>query len=573
MAETSVQKRQLNISTLKSITSSYFEPVLILVGIILLGAIFFNGSGGPIFSDELWYMNVGLKNQTDPFILNRYTHVFAQKLFMEIASTPLIGSRIFWAILITTTAGMVYIGARFLSKRNNFFHGLIALGLFLSLPFLAEYSGTTIVDITTMNIMALFAILYIFSLRSGHSKNWLVILMGFVFFLGIKTKENALSLAILLPAFGLMNERFTFSRLWDRLKYFIIGLIAGVLFFILINGLVLKDPFFGIKPADWKYFFQTYVGSGIASGGSPEFYTNYIFIVIPVPFLLYVISGVKSKDRFSISERLLWPIPLLVLLFLIYIMARYQWGLIPRYFFPAFPFVAMLAPQFLDFQLPDNWKSLSVTFLLLAIGFVFLVGLRSFLIFLSDRLNWTFADFLTNIFYPVILTVLMGIIFLVGKYNKVTVVIPVLILFALLFYPLSHQFKQFILVHPNQARVEERFYPFSAFSQQIKPSTNMIMCVAPAMTMNRNMLSDKVDELLSMVNVYYDTQTSRGNYRYFSSSPEIPSQLAQYNCDYALMKTDEWMIATENAGENQSILQNYQVNVDPKNILVLLSRK
>ena len=101
----------------------------------------------------------------------------------------------------------------------------------------------------------------------------------------------------------------------------------------------------------------------------------------------------------------------------------------------------------------------------------------------------------------------------------------------------------------------------------------MIMCVAPAMTMNRNMLSDKVDELLSMVNVYYDTQTSRGNYRYFSNSSEIPSQLAQYNCDYALMKTDEWMIATENAGENQSILQNYQVNVDPKNILVLLSRK
>jgi len=563
----------MTLSSAKIFGARYLEPALIFAGTFLLGIIFFSGSGGPIYSDELWYMNVGLKNQADPFILNRYTHVFAQKLFMEIAPTPLIGSRIFWAILVATTAGMVYIGSRFLSKRNNFFHGLIAVGLFLSLPFLAEYSGTTIVDITTMNIMALFAIVYIFSLRSGHSNNWLIIAMGFVFFLGIKTKENALSLAILLPAFGLVEERFSFSRLWSRLKYFFIGLIVGILFFILINGLVLKDPFFGIKPADWKYFFQTYVGSEIGSAGSPDFYTAYIFIVVPIPFLLYVISGVKSKDRFPLSARLLWLIPLLVLLFLIYIMARYQWGLITRYFFPAFPFVAMLAPQFLDFQLPENWKSLSSTFLLLAIGFVFLVGLRSFLMYLSARLNWSFSDFLTNIFYPVMLTVLVGIIFLIGKYDRFSVVIPVLILFALLFYPLYRQFKQFILVHPNQARVEERFYPFSAFSQQIQPSEDMIMCIAPAMTLNREMLSDNLDELLSMVNVYFDQRTSRGNYQYFSSTQAIPAQLDQYNCDYALMKTDEWTAATEDVGEKQAILQNYQVTFDPKNILVLLTRK
>lgn len=573
MARIVRQNRQGNISTAKIVRLKYLEPALIFIGVFVLGIIFFNGSGGPIYSDELWYMNVGLKNQADPFILNRYTHVFAQKLFMEIAPTPLTGSRIFWAILIAGTAGMVYIGARFLSRRNNFFHGLIAAGLFLSLPFLGEYSGTTIVDITVMAVMALYAILYIFSLRSGHSQNWLVILMGFVFLLAIKTKENALSLAVLLPAFGLEDERFSFSRFWNRLSYFIIGLIIGIFLFILINGIVLKDPFFGIKPADWKYFFQTYVGSEIGSTGSPDFYKAYIFTVVPLPFLLYMISGVKSKERFSISVRLLWLIPLLVLLFLIYIMARYQWGLIPRYFFPAFPFVAMLAPQFLDFELPHEWNARWKTFLLLAVGFVFLIGLRSFLMFLSARLNWQYSDFLTNIFYPIMLTALVGVIFLIRKYDKFSVVIPVLILFSLLFYPITQRFKQFIFVHPNQARVAERFYPFSAFSSQIEPSDDMIMCIAPAMTLDRYMLSDNVDELLSMFNVYFDKQTSRSNFKYFSSPQKIPTQLDQYHCKYALMTTSEWETAAEDKIAKQAVLQSFRASIDPENILVLLTRQ
>lgn len=72
------------------------EIIISAAVFILLGIFLAKYAGGPIYSDEVMYINHGLLNVKDPFIINRYTHIFFQKLFVEIADRPLEGVKAYW---------------------------------------------------------------------------------------------------------------------------------------------------------------------------------------------------------------------------------------------------------------------------------------------------------------------------------------------------------------------------------------------------------------------------------------------------------------------------------------------
>jgi len=68
----------------------FWEWLLIFIVFITLGVLIANGGGGPQYSDELWYMNVGLNGIKDYQIMNYYFHIYLQKPFLELASHPLL---------------------------------------------------------------------------------------------------------------------------------------------------------------------------------------------------------------------------------------------------------------------------------------------------------------------------------------------------------------------------------------------------------------------------------------------------------------------------------------------------
>jgi hypothetical protein len=117
---------------------------------------------GPIFSDELLYTDIGLRNLQVPDYGNRYFHVYAQKLFMALAPTPLTGVKIYWGFIVALTALLVYWNARNFFKHSTALHGLLAVGFFFSYRFISQYCGDTAADISAMTMTTILLSIYLY---------------------------------------------------------------------------------------------------------------------------------------------------------------------------------------------------------------------------------------------------------------------------------------------------------------------------------------------------------------------------------------------------------------------------
>ncbi|HSQ17907.1 MAG TPA: hypothetical protein VLM83_09430, partial [Anaerolineales bacterium] len=105
------------------------ELILVIVAFAGLWVALAKVAGGPIYSDELWYIQVGLNDISAFNVMNRYFHIYMQKLFMELAPSPLEGVRVYWGFLVACTTALVYLAARLLSARNSILHGLLAVAV------------------------------------------------------------------------------------------------------------------------------------------------------------------------------------------------------------------------------------------------------------------------------------------------------------------------------------------------------------------------------------------------------------------------------------------------------------
>lgn len=114
---------------------SCLELFLVIAGFLAVGTLLAIVAWGPIGSDEVGYMQVSLNNTKEPFIVNRYFHVYLQKMFIMLAPSPLVGARVYWAFLITLTGFLIYLYARLLSITNNIIHSMVAVALFFFILF------------------------------------------------------------------------------------------------------------------------------------------------------------------------------------------------------------------------------------------------------------------------------------------------------------------------------------------------------------------------------------------------------------------------------------------------------
>ena len=323
------------------------ELILITLGFLAIGIFLAIFAGGPIYSDELSHMDAGLNDLKIPYSLNRYTHIFLQKPFLELASTPLIGAKIYWSFVLTLTGFLTYWCARLLSRENHILHAILAATLFFSFHFFIDYSGVTIVDFTAMLMVMVFITLYIFAARNDFKLSWLIAL-GFIFFLAFKTKETTLIVSVLLIGLGYSNgKEFRYPTLGKNLIKFFLGILGGTLFFIIINTIVLRDPLFGFNLASIKAFLDTYATVSLAKiDPNPQgWYTGGLTTIWLLPFLLYLIAGIKPEGRFIPPIRLLWLLPISLVIFLTSITLWRSYKVDPRSFFLPCQYFASSEPS------------------------------------------------------------------------------------------------------------------------------------------------------------------------------------------------------------------------------------
>lgn len=551
---------------------SRLELILMIVGFLGLWVGLALVAGGPLHSDEVWYMQAGLNNVRDSFIINRYFHIYLQKLFMVLAPTPLVGVKIFWAFLVSLTAVLVYLLARLLTPTNNFIHGVIAVALLFYSPLIAKYSGDTIVDTSAMAMVMVVAALYFFSARRGHTSKWLLAALGCAFFLAFKTKETTLPVGVVFLGLGLVNSnRIDLRAFWKNFRFVLAGLAAGVVFIIILNAINLGDPLFGFKTANVQTLSSSLVSE--ADKGSDNWYTSFILPQMALLFLLFVASAFKSFGRLDFETKVLWFIPLALVALLSLSEARGGLGIRDRYMLPALPVFCLLAPQFLDFEIPYSVKEKLKFAAYLLAGVLAFYVVHEGVVALSVKIGQNYQDFVFIVIYPIVLSLLLVVIFLFNRYTTRTVLIPLLCILGLIFQPTFQNLKNLFVVRPVEQQFVNNYYPFSTYASQIKFSAPMEMYVSNDITHRLGMLSLNVDELLSMFNVYFDASAVRRNFVYSKTSQPIYAAITGQNFDYVLLTAQDWAQIGTNSTGLVKVENTYQVFQEPTHRLVLLKPK
>jgi hypothetical protein len=426
-----------------------------------------------------------------------------------------------------------------------------------------------------MLMVMVYITLYIFAVRNDFKHPWLIAL-GFIFFLAFKTKESTLVLSVLLIGLGFSDgNRFRFQTLWKNLIFFFIGLLGGILFFIILNTIFLRDPLFGFSPTTIKAFLDSYatVPLGKIEPKSPGWYSGGLTTIWLLPFLLYLISGIKTEGRLSTPTRLIWLVPISLVIFLTIMTFWRSYKVDLRFFFPALPVLCFLAPQFLDFKIPASRATHFRFWLYLTLTVFVCLGINYAIRPLSNHMNLNFDSFLDIIVYPLLISILILLAFFVKKYSYKTVLIPVACILSMTIYPIRTNIKYLAILHQNEAFVNHRFYPFSTFAKQISFTQDMQVYVSSNLHEQLDMLSTDKNEVVAMFNVYFDSHARNTNFKVSSTSGVIPQNLRQGSYKYILLTLQDWQALTDNSSNLSWLKANYNYFEDPENLVILLVHK
>jgi hypothetical protein len=240
---------------------------------------------------------------------------------------------------------------------------------------------------------------------------------------------------------------------------------------------------------------------------------------------------------------------------------------------PALPVFCLLAPQFLDFEIPYSVKEKLKFAVYLVAGVAAFYLVHEGVVALSVKIGQNYQDFVFIVIYPIVLSILLVVIFLFNRYSTRTVLIPLLCILGLIFQPTFQNLKNLFVLRPVEQQFVNNYYPFSTYAGQIKFSVPMKMYVSTDITPRLGMLSLNVDELLSMFNVYFDASSVRRNFVYSKSTRPISTDITGQNFDYVLLTAQDWTQIEANPDSLAKVKNVYQVIQEPTNRLILLKAK
>ena len=503
---------------------------LLWIGLALLAA-------GPIFSDEMLYIDAGLRNLAVPNYGNRYFHIYLQKLFMSIFPTPLDGIKVFWAMLIAVTTALIYTNARTFTENSTILHGLLAVAFFFSFKLYREYSGEPAVDITAMFMVTIYLAVYLWSIKNPGKQKLALFMLGVLAFLGFKTKETTVFINILLLGYvqGLLKGKGWFKSLIRFYLPFILGVVAGVFIFIILDGLILGKPFFAVSPTTFGAIFTNYDFDKAFLDVPVSWYTVYLLDDIALAFLLFIISGIQLRKSLDDKLRLVWIFPLIFIAFITWNMLKVPWGFIERFFFPALPAVAILAAQAVKFEWPRGKRE----WIIFGVSISVLITLAVFMRLLWQRIaldfSFNYARMLEGVYFPIILSVLLGVIIWEKGTGWKRTLVHLFCIGTLLFTPISYNIKYFALYSKVQERYDLIFYPFIKFGEAIDIQQGDKIYISTDLKRREEMLADDPNDITGMYNFFYDARIEQKNVHIGYDRKKVAADLRDKNFAYALL--------------------------------------
>lgn len=520
---------------------SLAETLVVMASSVALGIFGYIQGGQVDGTDSLLYLDAGLRGVGHSVILNRYTHVFLLSLATRGAATPLDGLRIFSGVCTALCTGSVYVCARLLRAESGPLNGVAAAAAFLSMPLTLGLLLAPQVDTTAMLAVLVLLAIYLLSSKVEHrSRGWLI-LLGAVLFLAFKGKETTVCASVLLVGLGAGPDgSFSLLRLWMRTRWVACGLVVGIGATVLINSLLMADPFFGLRMLEVQAFAaRADVTTSVLSFAS-NWYEVFVFPQIGVVFMMYVVAGILDARQHPWHRIVAWLIPLALVVFLSLTLMRSAWGVEPRYFGPALGVTAVLAGQLGGLRAADpargrrQWMVLGMV--AMALGVVGLVGL-------ALRSRVMFPSFYVAVMSPVVFSLLAGVLFFTATERAGALAAMMLCVLTLTIYPARMNLLRAAEV-PVDRRQNSRFLMFEEFREEMKLTAQSMLFVSTSLDRSLQ-IGENREELAALVNVVYDLTSTKENYVLRAVDESFLDELSQGKYDFALVSKDDWDVVRE----------------------------
>ncbi len=316
----------------------WLSPVLYLVALGALAAVLMRFAADPVTWDEILYMGVAFDPYEAPHILNRYFHIYLLKACMSLAGDPFVGARLLWALSAAGVLLALYALSGAVSPAARVLVVPATLLLMLGQRVLAWSPGLAYVDHTATLIATVSAALLGCSVLRGREVPLLhAVLLGVLFYLGLKTKETALFLGVLPVLFFVQVDgsglRFG-PAAWARALLYGLGVAVGAGLICLLDGWQLGDPWFSLRSENWRALrefnsgtgrsgeyswltwmtapqnyaaFALYCGGLLLHAGRGRHLREVLFFLMPIGLLL-LLSALTLVSNTPVSARYTMPI-------------------------------------------------------------------------------------------------------------------------------------------------------------------------------------------------------------------------------------------------------------------------
>lgn len=455
------------------------ELLLGSLGAVACMIFFFLHAGGPISWDELLYMSLSVTDVPWPKALNRYFHIYLQKVFFWLAGDPLTGAKLFWSFLVSGTLFLVYVNARILVRETSPALGLLAVFIFLSSTVVFGYhSGVVYADFTIMFMMTLLLTVYLCYVHFAYERrHMLIFLFGLLYFLSLKSKES--SFLIILLALGFVwdgeSRSLEFKSTGKKAGYLLAGVALGAGAMILLDWIFLKDPLFGYRAKHFKELLDLNFSPYIRP--SDNWFLGLLRTHLLFFFFLYLLAlAGKSEEAYPFKIKIVWLIPLALLSFFTVVMIEGAQHVINRFLIPLVPFLSITGAHFFNDgaflktgKKPIFWVLASITVITFVHPYVKPLLLHTFQVYGYAEKEWT-----NDLSFYIAITHFLGVALFFAativlrrdwtRYGVVMTALFVLASFGLFRQNMMELITGTALPHVYERR---RFFPLRAFSQHI----------------------------------------------------------------------------------------------------------
>jgi hypothetical protein len=446
----------------------------------------------------------------------------------------------------------------------------------LSLPAITEIAGTPFIDVTAMFFTVAFTFTFLMSSKNKHDNKLLLVTLGLLFFCSFKTKETTLPLAILLIPLSFSDNKINLQILCQRLLLVVIGISIGITLLILINAVYLKEPFFGLRLSDLKYYMNTNMADKgfVVSGLTREdWLVGYFFRYAFLPTILYIISGTINILKLEIDQRFVFIIPLALIFFLV-ISINNIYGFQTRFALPTLAVICITASQFITID-TSRFSLTHKRFLLTLSGSIlFSIAMVMLIRHIELRKGVDLALFFTTFLNAVLIIILISIIFL-DKNTAFGSIACISIIMALLLLPLDITYKNIFINQANRSKFEETIAPIVEYRDVLGLTNNSHLLIdKTAVDSGPIAMAKNIDEVIGLINLCYDSKLERTNVRLVDDTSNIKSDLIMApKYDFLLLSSKTWNEISIDTELNIHLNENYIViNGVETNTVLLYAR-